>query len=130
MIFFDDDDDIDDILRNDSEFEELRIQFVVKTIDLDDLYYKFVKKEVEYDTPLYVMIEYKRFLLIRSPTYKKIDTVIFSAESDTTSDDFNEMVSVMERMKYKLSEIRYDRKELLFERPEQRRKLDAFEEDE
>ena len=127
MLFFDDE---DDIFNN--VYEDLNLMVDVKQINIDDLYYKFVKDEVRYDLPLYATIDTRRFLMIRNPFsfYDGFESVRFIAETDITSDDFNKILSVMERLNYKLSMIEYERKAMVFDGRYPRERLSFYEEDE
>ena len=139
MIFSNEDDDIRDFKKGLSdafdsifgeEYEELRVYYDLKTIDISDLYYKF--PELPYEIPFCVTIESRKFLMIRNllAFYKGFESVTFTAECATMAVDFDQIVEVMERYHYKLREIRYGRQELYFERPEEKRRLRFYEEDE
>lgn len=139
MIFYNEDDDIRDFKKGLGDafssifgeaYEELRIYYDLKTIDISKLYYGF--SELPYEIPFCVTIESRRFLMIRSlfAYYNGYECVTFTAECGTMADDFNQIVEVMERYHYKLREIRYGRQELYFERPEEKRRLSFYEVDE
>ena len=90
MTFVDDEDDIFNNVR-----EEIPILVDIKKINIDDLYSKFIKGEVNYDIPFYVVLDTiigrkkytRKFLMTRRPygfcdghVYDGFDTVEFAAE--------------------------------------------------
>ena len=130
-MLFDDFDDEDD--KNYDNSFEAHLLVDIKTIDIDQ--YDKSEKELDLNTPLYVMIGNTRFLMMYDSNYVEIDVISFIADEPlTTSDEFNKILSVMGRRNYRLSDICYGRKELTFSRPKEspkiRRNLDIFEEDE